>query len=404
MSLPTAPPEERPAATPAPVAAPPGAPRRARVSPRRALLVASLKMFYRNKHSIFWTLLLPVIILGVFALLNLGGGVTAQLGVVDTAQSPGDSQSSLPNRFMTLLQQSNLVSVHTGGSLADERAALAGGDRDALLVIEPGGITQRGTELVGGPPRLSLTLNGARPREAEAARLAVSDAATTASAVFGITPPPLWPVAVSTVNNGRHQGYTDFLIPGIIALSVMQTGLFTVLYTFVHLRQRGILRRLNATPLRAADFLAAQVGTRLILAAAQTLILVLIALLVFRVHIYGNVGWILLLAVVGAAVFLALGFAISGSTGSMESAAPIANLIGLPMIVLSGVFFSRGGMPGWLHGITDLLPLTYLVDGLRHLSYDGWGLLDVRTDLLGLGVWLLLSGALAVRLFRWELD
>jgi ABC-2 type transport system permease protein len=103
-------------------------------------------------------------------------------------------------------------------------------------------------------------------------------------------------------------------------------------------------------------------------------------------------------------VFLALGFAISGSTGSVESAAPIANLIGLPMIVLSGVFFSRGGMPGWLHSITDLLPLTYLVDGLRHLSYDGWGLLDIRTDLLGLAAWLVISGALAVRLFRWELD
>jgi ABC-2 type transport system permease protein len=365
------------------------------VSARRALLVASLKMFYRNKHSIFWTLLLPVIILGVFALLNLGGGVSAQLGVVDEVHS---AQSST---LVAALQQSSLVSLHSG-ALQDERAALDSGDRDALLVIgAPHGTQSRPGGLVDvGAPSLSLTLNSARSREADAARLVVTDAAgrlaspTTAAS----------PVSVSTVNNGRNQGYTDFLIPGIIALSVMQTGLFTVLYTFVHLRQRGILRRLKATPLRATDFLAAQVGTRLILAAAQTLILVLLALLVFRVHIYGNVGWILLLAVLGAAVFLAVGFAISGSTGSVESAAPIANAIGLPMIVLSGVFFSRGGMPGWLHGITDLLPLTYLVDGLRHISYDGWGLLDIRTDLLGMAAWLVISGALAVRLFRWELD
>jgi ABC-2 type transport system permease protein len=376
---------------------------RAPVSPRRALLVASLKMFYRNRHSIFWTLLLPVVILGVFALLNLGGGVSAQLGVVDVSgvasQNPTDA-----SRLLDLLRRSNLVSVHTGGSLAAERAALTSGDRDALLVLGPLAGRQRGSELIIGPPQLTLTVNSARPREAEAARLAVSDAVDRAGAQLGTSPPTRWPVAVTTVNNGRNQGYTDFLIPGIIALSVMQTGLFTVLYTFVHLRQRGILRRLKATPLRAADLLAAQVGTRLILAAAQTLILVLIALLVFRVQIYGNVGWLLLVAVLGAAVFLALGFAISGSTGSVESAAPIANLVGLPMIVLSGVFFSRGGMPGWLHGITDLLPLTYLVDGLRHISYDGWGLLDIRTDLLGMAVWLLISGALAVRLFRWELD
>lgn len=377
MSI-TAPPEPRPASSPSSPAPPPRS-RRTRVSPRRALLVASLKMFYRNKHSIFWTLLLPVIILGVFALLNLGGGVTAQLGVVDTVH---DATSA---KVVAALQQSSLVSVHSGGSPASEQSALSNGDRDGLLVI--------------GAKGYSLTLSAAHSREADEARLVVTD---TVQRVSGSAPAA--PVSVTTVNNGRNQGYTDFLIPGIIALSVMQTGLFTVLYTFVHLRQRGILRRLKATPLRATDFLAAQVGTRLILAAAQTLILVVIALLVFRVHIYGNLGWILLVAVLGAAVFLALGFAISGSTGSVESAAPIANAIGLPMIVLSGVFFSRGGMPGWLHGITDLLPLTYLVDALRHVSYDGWGLLDIRPDLLGLAAWLLVSGALAVRLFRWELD
>ncbi|HXA30365.1 MAG TPA: ABC transporter permease [Candidatus Angelobacter sp.] len=375
MSI-SAPPEQRPSAAPQ---SRPRAPHRARVSARRALLVASLKMFYRNKHSIFWTLLLPVIILGVFALLNLGGGVTAQLGVVDTVHTARSQQ------LVAELERSALVSVHTGDSLAGEQSALSSGDRDALLVI--GG---------RGP---ALTLNSARSRESAAARLVVDDAVRRTGQVAVASP-----VSVTTVNNGRNQGYTDFLIPGIIALSVMQTGLFTVLYTFVHLRQRGILRRLKATPLRAADFLAAQVGTRLILAAAQTLILILIALLVFRISIYGNVAWLLLVAVLGAAVFLALGFAISGSTGSVESAAPIANAIGLPMIVLSGAFFSRGGMPGWLHGITDLLPLTYLVDGLRHISYDGWGLLDIRTDLLGLGAWLVVSGLLAVRLFRWELD
>lgn len=372
----TAPPEQRPAVGAPP---PPRRPRARTVSPRRALLVASLKMFYRNKHSIFWTLLLPVIILGVFALLDLGGGVTSQLGVVDEVH---DAQSQ---KVVAALQRSSLVSVHSGGSLAGERSSLSSGDRDGLLVITAKGYT--------------LTLDTARSREADEARLVVTDAVQRVTGTAAASP-----VSVTTVNNGRNQGYTDFLIPGIIALSVMQTGLFTVLYTFVHLRQRGILRRLKATPLRAGDFLAAQVGTRLILAAAQTLILVLIALLIFRIHIYGNVGWILLVAVLGAAVFLALGFAISGSTGSVESAAPIANAIGLPMIVLSGVFFSRGGMPGWLHGITDLLPLTYLVDALRHLSYDGFGLLDIRTDLLGLLAWLVVSGALAVRLFRWELD
>ncbi len=385
MSVPTVEPAQRRGGT---GSGRPAGPRRRPASPRRALLVASLRMFYRNKHSIFWTLLLPVVILAVFALLNLGGGTTAQLGVVDNANTA--TSAALVNA----LQRSDLVSVHAG-LLADEESSLHSGDRDAVLVIQP--------DYDGAGGHLTLELNGARSKEAESAQLVVGNAVDAQARTHG-APQRTVSVAATTVNNARNQGYTDFLIPGIIALSVMQTGLFTVLYTFVHLRQRGILRRLKATPLRATDFLAAQVGTRLILAAAQTLILVLIALLVFRIHIYGNVGWLLLVAVLGAAVFLALGFAISGSTGSVESAAPIANLIGLPMIVLSGVFFSRGGMPGWLHGITDLLPLTYLVDALRHVSYDGFGLLDIRGDIAGMLVWLAISGVLAVRLFRWELD
>jgi ABC-2 type transport system permease protein len=351
-------------------------------------LVASLKMFYRNKHSIFWTLLLPVIILAVFALVGLGGGVSTQIGVVDEA---GNGSSAA---LLAALQHSSLAAVHTG-AYDDEVAALRSGDRDAVLVIEP--------DYDGAGGHVSLQLNGARSSQAEAARLVAADAVDSVARSHGVVPRTV-DIAATTVNNAHSQGYTDFLIPGIIALSVMQTGLFTVLYSFVHLRQRGILRRLKATPMRAADFLAAQVGTRLILAAAQTLILVLIALLVFRVHIYGDVAWLLLVAVLGAAVFLALGFAISGSTGSVESAAPIANLIGLPMIVLSGVFFSRAGMPGWLHGLTGLLPLTYLVDALRHISYDGFGLGDVRGDLLGMAIWLAVSAVLAVRLFRWDLD
>ena len=383
MSVPTIEPAEQRVATR------PSAPPPPRTSARRALLIASLKMFYRNKHSIFWTLLLPVVILGVFALLNLGGGLSAQLGVVDDAHT-GSSAA-----LISALQRDDLVSVHTGGAIADEEASLRSGDRDALLVIQP--------DYDGAGGHVTLELNGARSHQAESARLVVDDAIDSMARDHG-APERTVSVVATTVNNAHNQGYTDFLIPGIIALSVMQTGLFTVLYSFVNLRQRGILRRLKATPLRPADFLAAQVGTRLILAAVQTIILVLIALLVFRVHIYGNIGVLLLVAVLGAAVFLALGFAISGSTGSIESAAPIANLVGLPMIVLSGVFFSRGGMPGALHSITDLLPLTYLVDALRHISYDGFGLVDIRADIAGMLAWLGISAVLAVGLFRWELD
>src|SRR5262249_5819408 len=156
MSI-TAPPEQRPATAPQPASPNPKRKQGRRVSPRQALLVASLKMFYRNKHSIFWTLLLPVIILGVFALLNLGGGVTAQLGIIDDAHTAG------AQKLVAQLGRSSLVSLHTGASLSDEQSALGSGDRDALLVIDAKG--------------LHLTLNSARSHEADAARLVIDAAA-----------------------------------------------------------------------------------------------------------------------------------------------------------------------------------------------------------------------------------
>ena len=108
------------------------------------------------------------------------------------------------------------------------------------------------------------------------------------------------------------------------------------------------------------------------------------------------------MALVGGAVFISIGFAISGWAKSEEVAAPIANVIALPMMFLSGVFFPREAMPQVLQGVTDYLPLTYLADALRSVAIDGATLWSQWPNLIGLAVWLTVSFVLAVRLFRWE--
>ena len=116
----------------------------------------------------------------------------------------------------------------------------------------------------------------------------------------------------------------------------------------------------------------------------------------------GNILAVLLLALVGGAVFISIGFAISGWAKSEEVAAPIANVIALPMMFLSGVFFPREAMPQVLQGVTDYLPLTYLAEALRSVAIDGATLWSQWLNLTGLAVWLAVSFVLAVRLFRWE--
>ena len=109
-----------------------------------------------------------------------------------------------------------------------------------------------------------------------------------------------------------------------------------------------------------------------------------------------------LFQLLGGALFISLGYAVSGFARSEESAAPIANLVALPMMFLSGVFFSRDNLPSVLETITEYFPLTFLANGMREVTAEGAGLLDVSGDLLGLAAWTVAFFVLAVKAFRWE--
>src|SRR2546423_1184246 len=200
----------------------------------------------------------------------------------------------------------------------------------------------------------------------------------------------------------RNLTYVDFLVPGMIALSIMQTGLFGVVFTFVQWKQRGILRRLMATPMRVRDFFFSQLVTRLTTVALQIVVLLAVGFFVFHFHFAGNVLYLLIVGIIGGGIFLAMGLAISGASKSEETAAPIANLVSLPLMFLSGIFFSRSNMPEWLQTVTQYSPLTYVSDALRSISIDGASLWAVRSDLLGIFIWLAITVVLATRLFKWE--
>jgi ABC-2 type transport system permease protein len=201
--------------------------------------------------------------------------------------------------------------------------------------------------------------------------------------------------------SGRDLGYIDFLVPGMLGLTMMNLGLFSVAFGFVQLKRTGALRRLFATPTPPGYFLAAQVSSRLIMSMAQVLILLAIGLW-FGLQLVGSLALILAVAVLGGIVFLEIGYAIAGWARNEDQAAPVANLVSLPMTFLSGVFFPREAMPDFLRTVTEFLPLTYLSDALRRVTNDGAGIGDIGGDLLGLAVWAVIAFALAVWLFKWE--
>jgi ABC-2 type transport system permease protein len=354
------------------------------------LFIAAGKTFVRDRAAVFFSFFLPLVIMLIFGVLNFGGDLEILVGVVDEAETASseaviDAFDEIP--ILTVIP----------GDREEQLAELAEGDR-AVVIVFP-----EGWELV--PPGseafqpLSAYTNEATAQQGQTALLVVN--AVVAQAIVtagGGSPEPL--VAVEEVE-GRDLGYIDFLVPGILGLTIMQLGIFSVAFGFVQLKTTGTLRRLFATPTSPNYFLGAQVSSRLIIAIIQVLILLAVGL-AFGLQMIGSLLVVLVLTVVGSVVFLAMGFGIAGWAKNENQAAPVANLVALPMMFLSGSFFPREAMPEFLQEVTRFLPLTYLNDALRAVINDGAGLDVIGTDVIGLAVWAVISFVIATRLFKWE--
>jgi ABC-2 type transport system permease protein len=213
--------------------------------------------------------------------------------------------------------------------------------------------------------------------------------------------PPLAELRTESVQ-ARELRTIDYLLPGILALSIMQLGLFATAQPLVALRVQGVLKRLSATPLPRTTLLAAYIAFRLTIALFQTMLTVLIGRYAFKVAMVGSwwqfSGWVLL----GTLVFLSVGFFMAAVSKNEESCIAIGNVINLPMILLSGVFFPVNHLSRFFDYLIKLVPLNYLADALRTTMVDAPPLHSAATNALVLGSWVVVMTVLAVRFFSWE--
>jgi ABC-2 type transport system permease protein len=357
-----------------------------------ALFVASVLMFVRNRAAVFFSLFLPLIIMLIFGVLNFEGATTIQLGLVDEAHNAASQQLADRLAGYDYLELSS-------GTRDAELASLEAGDVNFALVIPPGFQPQPGqaSGLVAyaatADPQQAQVRQGLLQQAVGQSLFAPASGAS--GGVFDAAPVRFESVA------SRDLGYIDFLVPGIVGMTVMQLGLFGVAFGFVHLKRTGALRRLFATPTSPAYFLGAQVASRLIIGFVQVAILFGIGIW-FGLQMFGDYASLAVIVLLASMIFLAVGFSIAGWAKNEDQAAPVANLISLPMMFLSGVFFPRDAMPDFLATITQFMPLTYVIEALRSIVNEGAGLASLGPQLLGMGVWAVITFLLAVRLFSWE--
>jgi ABC-type multidrug transport system permease subunit len=205
----------------------------------------------------------------------------------------------------------------------------------------------------------------------------------------------------AVVSSEPGSRYIDFLIPGLIGMNVMNSGMWSIGFALVDMRQRKLLKRFVATPLRKSDFLLALACSRLVLMAIEVGLLLGFGVLVFHLRVLGSVFSIVLLATTGAIAFASLGLLTASRAQKIESVSGLINLVMMPMWIFSGVFFSYERFPAMVQPFIRALPLTALNDALRATILEGSSLASQGGRLLILALWGGVSFVLAMRWFRW---
>lgn len=345
---------------------------------RRAFLALCLARFretYREPEVLFWAFLFPLLLTGALAMAFRERPPEPSRAVV--LEGPG------ADALVLALGGAPLVRAERAGDEEAARALRMG--RADVVVVPPGG--------AGGA--VELRLDPSRP-EAAIARARVDDALQRASGRVD----PLAVVESAVDEPGGR--YVDFLIPGLVAMNLMSAGLWGVGYLLVDMRIKKQLRRLLATPMRPADFLLAQMSTRLAFTVFEVAFLFGFGILAFGVPMRGSFLSVMALSLAGSLTFAGIGLLISCRARRIETVNGLMNLLILPMWVGSGVFFSIERFPLGVQRVLQMLPLTALVDALRAVALEGASLLAQGPRLAVLATWGAVSFLVGLRLFRWS--
>ena len=356
------------------------------------MFLYEIKMTAREREAVFWMFLFPIALMLILGFVfGSSGNIKLEVGVVDNDGSP------VSQAIVEAFKGVEALEV-TEGDEGAERASMREDDRNAVVIISEG----FGERVARGEKgRLTMIVNQSD----------VTVAQITSSTLQGIIDrigqemvgvPELVEVEEESEENVKDFEYVDFMVPGVVALVLMFGGLMGFSEVVAVRREKGILRRVKVSPISLSKFLGSGMATVVVAALLQAAILVLVGWLVFRIRVNGSWLNIAVVVVAGSLSFVSLGFMISSLTKTSKSALLAGNAISMPMMFLSGLFFSIEWVPTPLKVIARCLPLYYLGDAMRGVMIDAASLADVWLDLLVLAGMGVVCFLVAVRFFRWE--
>jgi len=349
-----------------------------------------VKSFTRDRAALFWTLAFPLIFVVLFGSIFSGGNSDRTIGFADLDHSAGSA--ALQSAFDSI---PNVKLVD--GSEPDLLAKMRKGDVTAVIVVPTG--YEATVTAKQAPADVTVYTDPSQSAADGATRQLVGFVLSEVNqAATGLPPavePSFQPVQTTDLT------FISYLVPSILGMSLMQLGVFAAI-PLVADRQKLILKRLQATPLRRWQLVGSNVLMRLLIAVVQTAIIVGVGSVAFHVQIAGS--WLLIgsLILLGSLAFIALGYVIASFATTEESANGMTSAVQFPLMFLSGTFFPIDAMPDALRTVARALPLTYLGDGLRQVMVDGTPFSPLWLCFVVLIAWLVGCFTIAAKFFKWQ--
>ncbi len=343
--------------------------------PILVLVRTRLIEFTRKPAAVFWTYVFPLVMMFILgSAFRSQGNPHSEIGVVTGPQQTQlvEQLSGSPELKVSSLSPADGMNQLRSGRI--------------VLLIRPAPADSVGWEFLYDPAR-----GGGRLAE-----LQISEQLRNSNGTLESLP------IITTPYSEPGGRYIDFLIPGLIGMTLLGGGLWGVGYAIVDMRIRKLLKRYLATPMRRSDFLLGIVFSRLLFMFPQVAMILVASYWAFSVKIHGSWLEFAGLVILGGLQFAGVGLLVASRAKSMETMSGLINLAMLPMWTLSGIFFSYQNFPEFLHWPIRLLPLTSLLDVLRGVMLDGASCWSFPIELSLVAAWTLGTFSLALYLFRWS--
>lgn len=354
----------------------------------KEVFIANIKELLRDKSGMFWLVAFPVIFVFIFGLIFTGntGQQSYTIGLVS------EGSSVINNNIEKALSNSPSFNIQNG-SQEEEINALQKGERELVIII----------------PEIGFDINS----QYDVRILYNRDLSGTANILISSLKEIFYSIErrlteqteLFNIRSEAVQAKTlsdfDYILPGILAMAILQLGLFGS-FQFLNLREKGIIRGLGVTPLSRSVILSSEILMRLIIALIQTILIILLGKWLFGVQITGNLLQVFGIVIIGALSFISLGYMLITFANSMESGRGIVQVVQFPMLFLSGIFFPVEFFPSYIKPIIKALPLTYLGNALREVMVGIPSQTSMQRNIIILLLWTLVTLVLTIKFWKWE--